>query len=225
LAGFYKGEAQACTEAITAANLSVAGVRYGLHSHGQFVDWKEGIVHGPSPGNQSSQTTPSGRVCDFGPIIPSDILAQNASKILTIMGFSAYPDPMTPIDINSNKSIDATLVRLNTTLTKLQSYADAYAKNKVTLRSLGVEYSTGYSYSRHEIPQQQTHTACMWELVKRFDSFLGMMWWEPWYCNNDWEGGDATLCHHFNNGSMAIQAPTDTLRTWGSAAVSPWKGK
>lgn len=225
LAGFYKGEAQACTEAITAANLPVAGVRYGLHSHGQYVDWKEGIVHGPSPGNQTSQTTPSGKICDFGPIIPSEILAQNASKILTIMGFSAYPDPMTPIDINSNKSIDATLVRLDTTLTKLQSYADAYAKSTVTLRSLGVEYSTGYSYSRHEIPQQQTHTARMWELVKRFDSFLGMMWWEPWYCNNDWEGGDATLCHHFNNGRMAIQAPTDTLRTWGSAAVSPWKGK
>lgn len=225
LAGFYKGEAQACSEAITAANLSVTGVRYGLHSHGQYVDWKEGIVHGPSPGNQTSQMTPSGRVCDFGPIIPSDILAQNASEILAIMGFSAYPDPMTPADINSNQSIDATLVRLNNTLTKLQSYADAYAKKNVTLRSLGNEYATGYSYDRHEIPQQQRHTARMWELVKRFDSFLGMMWWEPWYCNNDWEGGNAALCHHFKDGSNATQAPTDTLKTWGSAAVSPWKGK
>ena len=93
LAGFYKGEAQACTEAITAANLSAVNVRYGLHSHGQYVDWTEGIVQGPSPGNQTSQTTPSGKVCGFCPIIPSDILAQNASEILTIMAFSAYPGP------------------------------------------------------------------------------------------------------------------------------------
>ena len=223
LTGFYKGQAQACTQAIAAANLSAANVRYGLHSHGQYVDWKEGIVHGPSPGNQTSHTTPSGKVCDFGLIIPTDILAQNASKILTIMGFSAYPDPMTPTEINSDASIDATLSRLNKTLTKLQSYADAYAKQNVTLRAFGVEYGTGYSYAKHEILQQQRHTARMWELVKRFPSLLGIMWYEPWYCLSDWEGGMAALCHTIWNGHSAAEAPTDTLKTWGGAAVSPWK--
>ena len=88
---------------------------------------------------------------------------------------------MTPRDINSNSSIDATLARLNTTLTKFQSYADAYAKHNITLRGLGAEYATGYSYAKHEITQQQRHTVRVWELVKGFSNLLGMMWWEPWY--------------------------------------------
>ena len=230
LAGFYKGEAQACTEAIKIAGLSADTVRYGLHSHGQYVQWKESLVHGPSPANQTGKTTAAGTVCDFTSIIPSDILAQNASEILTIMGFSSYPDPMTASDINSDSSIDETLARMNATLTQLQGYAEAYGRNTDSpfagqhkLRGLGVEYATSYKYEQDEIPQQQTHTEKMWKLAKQFDSFLGMQWWEPWYCNNNWAGGNGALCHVVRNGSKTGIAPTDTLKTWGSAAVSPWK--
>lgn len=230
LSGFYKAEVQACNEAIIAAGLSTAAIRYGLHSHGQYVQWKESLVHGPNAASQTSKTTQDGTVCNFTSIIPDDILAQNASEILTIMGFSSYPDPMTPEDINSEISIMATLERMNATLTQLQGYAEAYGRytegphaGQHKLRGFGVEYATAYSHDRNEIPQQQTHTERMWTLAKRFDSFLGMQWWEPWYCNNNWAGSNAALCHFIEDGSMMNIAPTDTMKTWGAAAVSPWK--
>ena len=40
LAGFYKVQIQACNEAITTAGMSTSAVRYGLHPHGQYVQWK-----------------------------------------------------------------------------------------------------------------------------------------------------------------------------------------
>ena len=228
LAGFYKGEAQACSEAIQAAGFSTASVRYGLHSHGQFVQWKESAVHGPTALSQTALTTSAGTVCDFTSIIPSSILAQNASEILTIMGFSAYPDPITPVDINSPSSQAATLQRLNATLIQLQGYAEAYGKQtdgpfagQSKLQSLGVEYGTTFTYD--QIPQQQAHTQMMLGLVKRFSSFLGLLWYEPWYCYGDFQGGNMALCHRLQSMNETGEAPTDTLTTWGKAAVSPWK--
>ncbi|KAL8734872.1 MAG: hypothetical protein Q9166_001224 [cf. Caloplaca sp. 2 TL-2023] len=47
LAGYYKAEVIACNEAIKTAGRPVDTVRYGLHSHGQYVQWKESAVHGP----------------------------------------------------------------------------------------------------------------------------------------------------------------------------------
>ncbi|MCJ1474093.1 hypothetical protein MMC13_002751 [Lambiella insularis] len=220
LAGFYKGEIAACNAAIAAARLSPASGRYGLHSHGQYVQWKEILVHGPSPASQTTLTTPSGTACDFSTVIPAAVLAQNASALLTVMGFSAYPDPMTPADIDSAASIAATLGRLNDTLAQLQSYADAYAAvpGQAPLRSLGVEYATGYTAA--QIPQQQAHTRAMWALVKGYASLLGVMWWEPWYSYNDWEGGNGALCGRTGGGNVTGEMPTETLTTWGEAAVS-----
>ncbi len=60
----------------------------------------------------------------------------------------------------------------------------------------------------------------MWTLVKGFSSFFGMLWWEPWYCYNNWEGGNAGLCRRTSNGSTTGEVPTNTLTTWGKAAVS-----
>ena len=97
------------------------------------------------------------------------------------MGFSAYPDPMTPTDINSTVSEKATLDRLSTTLTQLQGYAEAYGKldtgpfaGQYKLQSLGVEYGTSYTYA--QIAQQQAHTKLMWDVVKGYDSLLGIQW-------------------------------------------------
>lgn len=181
LAGLYKAQVQACNEAITTAGMSTSTVRYGLHSHAQYVDWKEGCVHGPSPLSQTSLTTSSGTICDFTSVIPSSLLSSNVSQLLTIIGFSAYPDPMTPLDINSTSSQEATLGRLNNTLHLVQGYAEAYGKldtgpfaGQYKLQSLGVEYGTPYTYA--QIPQEQEHTKLMWDLVKSFDSFLGMQW-------------------------------------------------
>ena len=225
--GYLKAEIIACNEAILAAGYSNATVRYGLHSHGQYVQWKEETVHSPKQLSQTDLKDSSGKTCTGEPAIPADILAQNVSTMLTIAGFSAYPDPMTPTDINSADAQKATLNRLTETLTQIQGYAEAYGKydsgpfaGQHKLQSFGVEYAT--SFSADEILQQQTHTELMWKTVKGFENFLGMMWWEPWYCYNHWEGGKATLCKT-GTWEENSETPTDTLKTWGKAAVSPWK--
>lgn len=97
------------------------------------------------------------------------------------MGFSAYPDPMTPTHINSTASEEATLGRLNKTQSLLQGYTEAYGKldtgpfaGQYKLQSLGVEYGTSYTYAH--IPQQQAHTKLMWDVVKVYNSLLGIQW-------------------------------------------------
>ncbi|KAI4249556.1 MAG: hypothetical protein LQ352_005588, partial [Teloschistes flavicans] len=235
-AGYNKAEVEACSQAIQAAGFSADAVRYGIHSHGQYVQWKEGVVHGPERPSQTKLTKLDGSPCEGANPIPSDILALDVAEMLTIAGFSAYPDPMRPEDINSDASIELTLDRLNKTLTQLQGYAEEYGKytdgpfaGQYKLQGLGVEYATRYLFdsdpSKNEIRQQQRHTELMWSLVKeKFSAtFLGMMWWEPWYCNNNWEGGEGTLCHLTFDGDKMGEVPTDTLKTWGAAAVSPWK--
>ena len=225
--GYLKAEINACNEAIKAAGFSTEAVRYGLHSHGQYVQWKEGFVHGPDQHSQSDLRDTSGASCPGPNIIPSSILAQNASEMLTIMGFSAYPDPMTPTDINSASSQNATLDRLRKTLDQMQGYAEAYGrytdgpfKGQWKLQGFGVEYATAFEYKN--TAQEQQLTEMMWETVKGYSSFLGMLWWEPWYCYNDWEGGKATLCHILPKNGETGEAPTELLKTWGKAAVSPW---
>lgn len=225
--GYLKAEMNACYEAIKAAGFSTEAVRYGLHSHGQYVQWKEGFVHGPDQHSQSELTDSKGNPCSGTNVIPSDILAQNATEMLTIMGFSAYPDPMTPTDVNSPASQNATLDRLRKTLDQMQGYAEASGKytegpfkGQWKLQSFGVEYSTAFPYK--QTSQEQELTKMMWETAKSYSSFLGMLWWEPWYCNNNWMGGQATLCRFSIEESETTMTPTQLLKTWGAAAVSPW---
>lgn len=223
-AGYLKAEVIACKEAITASGFSTATTRYGLHSHGQYVQWKEACVHGSNPSSQTELKDSAGATCS-NTVIPQNILSQNASEMLTIMGFSAYPDPMTPVDINSESSMADTLTRLTKTLTQLQGYAEAYGKytegpfaGEYKLQALGVEYATGFT--DEQIPQEQSLTELMWKTVKPFSAFMGMLWYEPWYCYSDWEGGRGALCHTLKGNG---EAPTNTMKTWGKAAISPWK--
>ena len=229
LAGFYKGEVQACNEAIKAAGFSTAAIRYGLHSHGQYVQWKEALVHGPTPRSQTTLKTPSGATCNFTGVIPADLLSQDVANTLTIMGFSAYPDPIAPVNVNSVQSQAATLSGLNDTLSQLQGYAetkgkwiDGPFKGQYQLQALGVEYAT--RFTQEQVPQQVAHTKMMWDLVKGYSVLLGIMWYEPWYCYGDWEGGNATMSLRLDGKKgVSAEKPRDTLKTWGKAAVSPWK--
>jgi len=227
--GYVKAEINACNEAISAAGFPTDTTRYGLHSHGQFVQWKEGFVHGPDQHSQSELLDSNQATCSGPNPIPADILAQNATTMLTIMGFSAYPDPMTPADIDSVSSQNDTLTRLVKSLTQMQGYSDAWGKHndgpfagQYKLQSMGVEYSTRYTFE--QIPQEVALTELMFKTVKQFPAFLGILWYEAWYCYSDWEGGDAALCHRITDDpKITGEAPTNTLRTWGAQAVSPWK--
>ena len=227
-AGYLKAEINACTEAISAAGFPTDTTRYGLHSHAQYVQWKEAFVHGPDQHSQSDLVDSSHASCSGQSPIPADILAQNVTTMLTIMGFSAYPDPMTPTDINSASSQGATLDRLTATLKQMQGYSDAWGKHtdgpfagQYKLQGLGVEYGTTYTYD--QIAQEVALTELMFKTVKQFSAFLGLLWYEAWYCYGDWEGGNAALCHRITDDpNITGEAPTDTVKTWGAAAVSPW---
>lgn len=220
-AGYLKAEVIACNEAITASGLSTATTCYGLHSHVQYVQWKEGCVHGPNQLSQTELKDSSGAICSNS-VIPQNILSQNTSEMLTIMGFSSYPDPMTPADVDSESSMADTLTGMTQTLTQLQGYAEPCGKNTdgpwsghYKLQGLGAT-----SFTNEQIPQEQALTELMWKTVKSFSAFMGILWYEPWYCYSDWEGGKGILCHALDENG---EAPTNTMRTWGAAAVSPWK--
>lgn len=58
------------------------------------------------------------------------------------------------------------------------------------------------------------------EPSERIIFLLGMMWKEPWYCYNDWEGGIAVLCRRTGNGAITGEVRTNTLKTWRKATVS-----
>lgn len=115
LAGYYKGKVQACNEGIIAAGSSNVTVRYGLYSHGQYIQRKEAIVHRTTPRSQTTPKTPSCTTCNFTSITPSDLLFQDVTDTLTIIGFSTYPKPITPTNINSTTSQATTLHCLNDT--------------------------------------------------------------------------------------------------------------
>ena len=178
-AGYLKAEVMACNEAITTAGFSPSIVRYGLHSHGQYVQWKEAVVHGLNQGNQTHLVNSAGATCSNS-VIPQNLLSQNVSEMLTIMGFSTHSDPMRPIDINFASSQAATLDRLTATLKQMQDYSEAYGKytsglfaKQYKLQGLGVEYATCYTYD--QVAQERDLTALMWKTVKAFPNFLGML--------------------------------------------------
>ena len=219
-AGYLKAEINACNEAISAAGFFIDTMRYGLHSHNQYVQWKEEFVHGPNQHSQSDLLDLNEVACSGQSPIPADLLAQNVTTMLNTMGFSAYPDPL---------ENPASYTNLVTTLTELQGYSDAWGKytngslaGQYRLVSLGVEYATRYDYE--QTAQEVDFTASMFKAVKQFPAFLGLLWYEAWYCYSDWEGGDAVMCHRITTDSeITGEAPTDTVKTWGAQAVSPWK--
>ena len=87
-----------------------------------------------------------------------------------------------------------------------EAHIDGPFAGEWKLRSFGVEYATAFKYE--ETSQEQDLTEMMWDLVKGYSSFLDTLWWKPWYCYNDWEGGMATLCHVLPNGNQTGEAPT-----------------
>ena len=221
-AGYIKAEINACNEAIIAAGFPIDTMRYGLHSHTQYVQWKEELVHGPDQHSQSDLLDLNGAACTNENPIPADLLAVNITNMLNIMGFSSYPEPMEVQETPSNANILATL-------TQLQGYSDTWGKysegplaGQYKLPMLGVEYSTRYSYEQNA--QQLDFTEATFSIVKKFPAFMGLFWYEGWYCYSDWMGGDAGLCHRITDDpEITGEAPTDTLKAWGAQAVSPWK--
>ena len=226
LAGYYKQEILSARRAIQQAGFDNTRTRFGLHSHGQYIDWKQSVVYSTNP-NLETLFSNNGTTCNFNQVIPANILNRRAADMLDIMGFSSYADPMAPVDPNSLASLQATFDRLNVTLNLMNQVAQRYGAyhagpfaGQSVKQGLGVEYASTFVYPA-QTAAQQTHTQIYLQTLRTYPWFLGALWWEPTYTYNNWEGGNATLFHRWTAGSQTNLAPTATLQTWGSFAHSP----
>lgn len=208
------------------AGYDATATRFGLHSHGQYVDWKQGIVFSDNPDDELTCST-KGVTHTFEHVIPSHLLQLKASDMLDIMGFSSYPDPMRPADPSSISSMQDTLGRLRKTLGLMDHIAQRYGKHtsgpftgQYKKQALAVEYATHFKHPE-ETAHQQQHTQMYFEVMKSYPWVLGALWYEPTYCFCNWEGGQGSLYHGWANGAERHEAPTAALATWGSFAHSP----
>ena len=94
---------------MTQAGFDPAATRFGLHSHYQYVNYKQGIVHNTNPANELIATS-GGIKCPLSGVIPDRILNLKASDLLDIMGFDCYP--ARPSDISNAAAQQASLAPL-----------------------------------------------------------------------------------------------------------------
>ena len=224
LAGYYKQEVQSARSALAQAGRDPNLTRFGLHSHGQYFDWKNSIVYNSDPNAEIIASTLN---CSLAGVIPDALLHSRADQALDIMGWSGYPDPAAPTDPNSDSALSATFNRLNTSLGLLAPliptygrYTDGPFKGQWRKQALIVEYASSFP-APAQTAQQQRHTQMFFNIVKAYDWFLGAMWWEPTYCFTNWLGGTGGLYRGTWTGSQTVATPTSTLQTWGAAASSP----
>lgn len=228
LAGYYKQEIVSVTASLQEAGFNPSDTRFGLHSHRQYVDFKQSIVYSTDPENEVTAT--SGNVtCNLTGIIPDDILSLKASDLLDIMGFSSYPEPMAPSDVSSPAAWNATFDELQTTLELMDQVAMRFGKytsgpyaGQYVKQGLAVEYASTFIVPE-EAQYQQQHTELYFSILQEYPWFLGALWYEPTYVYTDWQGGNASLYHKWYNSDLTqtSEAPDATFFTWGSFARSP----
>ena len=226
LAGYYKQEILSLCSAMQQAGFQPAATRFGLHSHVQYIDFKQSIVYSKDPDNERS-VLDDGIRYNFSGIIPDGILNLRASDVLDIMGFSSYPLPGTPTEPSSPSSQEATFDRLHKTLSLMDQVAQRYGKfgsgpyaGQFVKQGLAVEYASKFAFP-DQIPYQQQHTALYFKSLQAYPWVLGALWWEPTYCVSNFEGGRASLYHVLYVGNQSNAAPTATMVTWGSFANTP----
>lgn len=199
--------------------------RFGLHSHVQYIDWKNGIVYKPDTDNELTHDC-QGATYNYAGVIPTYILDLRAADMLDIMGFSSYPEPMAPADFSSD-ALQATFDRLRKTLNLMNEVAERHGKHtsgpwagQYKKQALVVEYASKFAYPEQSTAQQQ-HTHMFLQILRSYPWMLGALWYEPTYCCSNWAGGKGSLYHKWFSAGLTHQAPTCTMTTSGSYAHSP----
>ena len=225
LAGYIKQQVLSLRSAIRHAGMDDSTTRFGLHSHVQYVDWKNGIVYKPDTDNELKLGV-QGTTYNYAGVIPSYILDLRAADMLDIMGFSSYPEPMAPASFSFD-SLQATFGRLRKTLDLMDEVAKLYGKHtsgpwagQYKKQALAVEYASEFAHPEQAAAQQQ-HTHMCLQILKSYPWMLGALWYEPTYCCSNWAGGKGSLYHKWSSADLTHQAPTPTMTTWGSYAHSP----
>ena len=229
LAGYIKQQVLSIRSAIRHAGLDDSTTRFGLHSHVQYVDWKNSIVYTPNTDNELTLDF-QGTTYSYAGVIPTYILDLRAADMLEIMGFSSYPEPMAPAG-SSRASLQATFQRLRKTLNLMDEVAKRHGKHtsgpwagQYKKQALVVEYASEFAHPE-QLAAQQQHTHMFFDILRSYPWMLGALWYEPTYCYSNWAGGKGSLYHKWSDAGMTHQAPTPTMITWGSYAHSPPVGQ
>ena len=227
--------AQVPPSALTDSATCLAGFNdtttcFGIHSHAQYVNWKQGITFSSNADNEvttSSSALLHKKTYSFESVIPDYILSRRASDMLEIMGFSSYPDPMIPKDPTSPASMQDSLARNRKTLALMDEVAQRYGrhssgpcKGQYRKQALAVEYASRFEHPQHA-QHQQEHTCMYFQLLKSYPWMLGALWYEPTYCYSNWAGGKGSLYYKWRSDEKTHQAPTANMQTWGSFSYSP----
>ena len=228
LAGYYKQEVLSCRDAMQQAGFDPDLTRYGLHSHQQYVDWKQSLVYNTTDPNMELSVTVNGTNCSFEGIIPQSLLDLRAADMLDIMGWSAYPNPLHPESVTSNSSLNATLDDLRQTLSLMDSVVSRYGRyslgpffGQYRKQGLAVEFASQFGFPE-EMEAQKYHTDMFFETLQSRPWMLGALWWEPTKAYNNWGQDSASLYHTWSSDSYGTnEAPTPSLAYWGSFARSP----
>lgn len=228
LAGYYKQEVLSCGDAIQQAGFDPALTRYGLHSHEQYINWKQSLVYNTTDPNLELSIHVNGSNCSFEGVIPQNLLDLRAADMLDIMGWSSYPKPLQPEIVTSNSSLNATLDDLRETLSLMDGVVSRYGRyrfgpfvGQYRKQGLAVEFASQFSFP-DEMEAQQYHTDMYFETLQTRPWVLGALWWEPTKAYNNWAEDSASLYHTWSSGTYGTnEAPTPTLSYWGSFARSP----
>lgn len=223
LAGYYKQEILTAKRLLCQYNLDLGKTRFGLHTHGQYFQFKQDVVYSEDE-NAETEYSNGNIHYNYTNIIPKHLLNRRASKELDIIGYSGYPDPMAP-NGTSNEALEATFDRLQSILAYSKPLVELYGRRtcgpfagQYKKQLLSVEYASRFSLGQEDI--QINHINMLFNIVKQYEWYLGVLWWEPTYVFNNWEGGEATQYRAWFKGSGTMAAPKNTVVTWGNNAQS-----
>jgi len=222
LGGYYKQWILTARSVLSANGMDDSRTRFGLHSHGQYFDWWNSVIY------QTNVSDTTQGTCNFTNVIPANILNLKAREMMDIMGLSAYPDPMTPVNYTASG-----LAAMNNRMTGILKHLDQYQSNYGRYTSgpfagqwkkqlLGVEYATAFDYPTQKQALVNA-TQSSFNLLKSRDYVLGVLWWEPTYGLNNWNADTAGLYHGNYTGpyhNITPMTAKTALATWGANAIS-----
>lgn len=223
LAAFYKHQIFSIKDLLVENGMDPALSRFALHSHGQYFGFKQDVVYGTS----HSETMATGWyqntffTCTFEGIIPDHLLNATTADLIDIMGFSGYAQPMTPVNM-TDAGFEASISYVADNVANGQAVAEDRGRwtsgpfqGQYKKQSLILETGSNFALPA-QADDQSSFIKYFWDRLTPFESFLGALWWEPFYAINHWEGGDASLYRVPSTGtwSPTVLVPMDPLKTF-----------
>lgn len=216
LAGYYKHMVATAKQVIVQSNRDPSRTLFGLHSHGQYFPFKNDIVYN----NVRSEQRMSLRTgtYDLKEVIPAMLYNQSCSSVLDVMGFSGYPDPMHPADLDG-PGLAQSMTNINKNIAASRAVAQKYGRNengRYTKIALLLETASAYDYPAG-IADQDAFINIFFTTLLAEEHILGALWWEPMYGRTYWMGGRAALYREHGASKLPARAAAFTFYSHAKA--------